>query len=69
MTGCRMEAVMTVTIQLTFDEYSWLREAVDQMLDDIPHMYGEDDSERMMRIGRAIHARLERAEQEQVYTH
>lgn len=69
MTGCPMEAVMTVTIQLTFDEYSWLREAVDQMLDDIPHMYGKDDSERMMRIGRAIHAHLERAEQEQVYTH
>lgn len=58
-----------VTIQLTHDEYSWLREAVDQMLDDIPHYYDEQDADRMMRIGKAIHAHLERAEQEQVYTH
>ena len=60
---------MNVSIRLTLDEYSWLREAVDSMLDDIPHLYEYTDSERMLLIGRGIAAQLEKAEQVQVYTH
>lgn len=60
---------MQVTLGLTLDEHSWLQEAVDQMLDDIPHMYDSEDSEHMLRTGRAIAARLRKVEQEQVYTH
>lgn len=60
---------MQVTLTLTLNEYSWLQEAVHQMMDDIPHYYDSDASEDMLRIGRAIDARLRKVEQEQVYTH
>ena len=58
---------MNVTIRLTLTEYSWLQEAVHQMLDDIPHTY--DSDEEMLRVGRGIDAQLRKVEQEQVYTH
>jgi hypothetical protein len=60
---------MNVTIRLTLNEYSWLQEAVNQMLDDIPHYYDSDASEDMLRIGRGIDAQLRKVEQEQIYTH
>ena len=60
---------MTVTITLTLDEYSWVREAVDQMSDDIPHFYASDDAERMNAIGRAIAKKLKQVEQMQVSKH
>jgi hypothetical protein len=60
---------MNVTIRLTLTEYSWLQEAVHQMLDDIPHTYDSDASEDMLRVGRGIDAQLRKVEQEQVYTH
>lgn len=60
---------MNVTIRLTLNEYSWLQEAVNQMLDDIPHYYDSDASEDMLRVGRGIDAQLRKVEQEQIYTH
>lgn len=60
---------MKVDISLTIDEFSWLREAVDQMLDDIPHFYETQDAERLLRVGRGIHSKMESMEQVQVYTH
>lgn len=60
---------MKISLEMTMDEHSWLQEAVDQMLDDIPHYYDSEESERMLRLGRAIQARLKKVEQEQVYTH
>ena len=60
---------MNVTIRLTLNEYSWLQEAVHQLLDDIPHYYDSDASEDMLRVGRGIDAQLRKVEQEQIYTH
>ncbi len=69
MSGTHTEIRMQVTLTLTLDEYSWLREAMHQMDDDIPHMYATEDAERMLRVGRGIARKFERIEQEQVYTH
>ena len=69
MSGTHTEIRMQVTLALTLDEYSWLREAMHQMNDDIPHLYCDEDSERMLHTGRAIARKFERIEQEQVYTH
>lgn len=60
---------MNVSIRLTLEEYSWLQEAVHQMLDDIPHLYDSEAAGYMMRIGKGIDAQLLKLEQEQVYTH
>jgi len=60
---------MQVTLTLTLDEFSWLREAMHQMADDIPHFYDDDDVERMNALGRSIAKKFDQVEQAQVYSH